>query len=24
VLGLAGWSVDKYINGEQNHPRKYS
>ncbi|KAJ6861269.1 hypothetical protein NC651_037373 [Populus alba x Populus x berolinensis] len=20
VLGLAGWSVDKYINGEQNHP----
>jgi hypothetical protein len=19
VLGLAGWSVDKYINGEQNH-----
>jgi hypothetical protein len=21
VLGLAGWSLDKYINGEQNHPR---
>ncbi|KAM7267525.1 hypothetical protein ACFE04_009691 [Oxalis oulophora] len=20
VLGLEGWSVDKYINGEQNHP----
>ncbi|PON93495.1 AWPM-19-like [Trema orientale] len=20
VLGLAGWSLDKYINGEQNHP----
>ncbi|GMI85485.1 hypothetical protein HRI_002217800 [Hibiscus trionum] len=20
VLGLAAWSVDKYINGEQNHP----
>lgn len=22
VLGLAGWSLDKYINGEQDHPRK--
>lgn len=21
VLGLAGWSLDKYIDGEQNHPR---
>uniref|UniRef100_A0A3Q7F7P1 Uncharacterized protein n=1 Tax=Solanum lycopersicum TaxID=4081 RepID=A0A3Q7F7P1_SOLLC len=20
VLGLAGWSLDKYIDGEQNHP----
>ncbi|GMY24380.1 membrane protein PM19L-like [Fagus crenata] len=20
VLGLAGWSLDKFINGEQNHP----
>ncbi|OAY57056.1 membrane protein PM19L isoform X2 [Manihot esculenta] len=20
VLGLAGWSLDKYINGEQDHP----
>ncbi|XP_020415339.1 uncharacterized protein LOC109947942 [Prunus persica] len=20
MLGLAGWSLDKYINGEQNHP----
>ncbi|XP_021888009.1 uncharacterized protein LOC110807244 [Carica papaya] len=20
ILGLAGWSLDKYINGEQNHP----
>ncbi|KAF3443905.1 hypothetical protein FNV43_RR13595 [Rhamnella rubrinervis] len=20
VLGLAGWSIDKYIDGEQNHP----
>ncbi|KAJ4850072.1 hypothetical protein Tsubulata_019366 [Turnera subulata] len=20
VLGLASWSIDKYINGEQNHP----
>ncbi|XP_024928844.1 membrane protein PM19L isoform X2 [Ziziphus jujuba] len=20
VVGLAGWSIDKYINGEQNHP----
>ena len=22
ILGLAGWSLDKYIDGEQNHPRK--
>lgn len=21
MLGLAGWSIDKYIDGEQNHPR---
>lgn len=21
VLGLAGWSLDKYIDGEQDHPR---
>ncbi|KAJ0042512.1 hypothetical protein Pint_18803 [Pistacia integerrima] len=20
ILGLAGWSLDKYIDGEQNHP----
>ncbi|KAK4477699.1 hypothetical protein RD792_016947 [Penstemon davidsonii] len=20
VLGLAGWSIDKYIDGQQNHP----
>ncbi|KAL7232076.1 hypothetical protein ACSBR2_010149 [Camellia fascicularis] len=20
LLGLAGWSLDKYINGQQNHP----
>ncbi|KAJ8775362.1 hypothetical protein K2173_023127 [Erythroxylum novogranatense] len=20
ILGLSGWSLDKYINGEQNHP----
>ena len=24
VLGLAGWSLDKFINGEQNHPRMLS
>lgn len=24
MLGLAGWSLDKYINGEQNHPRMLS
>ena len=24
VLGLAGWSLDKYIDGEQNHPRMLS
>ncbi|XP_016555185.1 membrane protein PM19L isoform X2 [Capsicum annuum] len=24
VLGLAGWSLDKYIDGEQNHPRASS
>lgn len=24
VVGLAGWSIDKYINGEQNHPRTLS
>lgn len=23
VLGLAAWSIDKYIDGEQDHPRKY-
>ena len=23
VVGLAGWSLDKYIDGEQNHPRTY-
>ncbi|XP_073288980.1 membrane protein PM19L-like isoform X2 [Primulina huaijiensis] len=23
VVGLVGWSLDKYIDGEQNHPRKY-
>lgn len=22
VLGLAAWSLDKYIDGEQDHPRK--
>ena len=22
VLGLAGWSLDKYIDGEQDHPRE--
>ena len=24
LLGLAAWSLDKYIDGEQNHPRKLS
>jgi len=24
VLGLAGWSLDEYIDGEQNHPRMLS
>ncbi|MFS7899142.1 hypothetical protein Hanom_Chr00s045990g01776791 [Helianthus anomalus] len=24
VVGLAAWSIDKYIDGEQNHPRKLS
>lgn len=24
VLGLAAWSIDKYIDGEQDHPRKNS
>lgn len=23
VVGLAGWSLDKYIDGQQNHPRTY-
>lgn len=23
LLGLAGWSLDKYIDGEQNHPREF-
>lgn len=22
ILGLAAWSLNKYINGEQNHPRR--
>lgn len=24
LLGLAGWSLDKYIDGEQDHPRQFS
>lgn len=24
VLGLAAWSLDKYIDGEQDHPRTFS
>lgn len=24
VVGLAAWSIDKYIDGQQNHPRKFS
>lgn len=24
MLGLAGWSLDKYIDGRHNHPRKFS
>lgn len=22
LLGLSGWSLDKYIDGEQDHPRQ--
>lgn len=24
VVGLAAWSLDKYIDGQQDHPRKFS
>lgn len=24
LLGLSGWSLDKYIDGEQDHPRQFS
>lgn len=24
ILGLVSWSLNKYLNGEQNHPRNIS